>query len=461
MIILPCINNGKIYNKNNANKTVKCVAKNLSSKSNIDLLQTPNALYNMNLINFKARIEKYEHMTNDKKTYLGCIVGGAIGDAFGAKIEAWSYEDIKKTFGELGLRNLLSRNGIAKFTDDTQMTLFTIYALIRNKLQNKGVIEKNSCIEELKQAYLEWNFTQNQAFSKNTTNNLLLNEDLMYSKRFPGNTCLQATSSIENMGSIDKPSNDSMGNGAVMRSAPIGLVLSDNPDFAFELATEAAALTHGHPIGYYSAGAFAYLIANLTQGNDLNESIQATQKKLAKYGESGEEIASIIKKAVELTNYDLEDHEAISQLGKGFLAHESLAIAIYSSLKYQDNFKLGIISAVNHDGDSDTTGAIAGNILGAYMGIENIPSKYTTKIEGQYLIEKLTSDLYSSITEIENPKSRYNCEPVFATLEDRRKDDRFEFVKQKTRFSQEEIAIMKSLPFKEAVAYRNSLIRRR
>ena len=54
------------------------------------------------------------------------------------------------------------------------------------------------------------------------------------------------------------------------------------------------------------------------------------------------------------------------------MAEETLAIAIYCSLKYQNDFSKGIIAAVNHSGDSDSTGAVTGNILGALLGFDAI-----------------------------------------------------------------------------------------
>lgn len=78
----------------------------------------------------------------------------------------------------------------------------------------------------------------------------------------------------------------------------------------------------------------------------------------------------------------LSDLEAIKMLGEGWVAEETLAIALYCSLKYLDDengFEKAIVASVNHDGDSDSTGAVTGNIMGAVLGIKNIPQKF---IEG-------------------------------------------------------------------------------
>ena len=133
------------------------------------------------------------------------------------------------------------------------------------------------------------------------------------------------------------------------------------------------------------------------------------------------------------------DNEAIQQLGLGFLADEALAISIYSSLKHQDNFRLGIISAINHSGDSDTTGAITGNILGSYLGINSIPNKFKSKIELENTIKHLSNDLFESITNIEEPEKNYGESPVFATSYDRRATDDFSCITSNQRFTEKEI----------------------
>ena len=62
-------------------------------------------------------------------------------------------------------------------------------------------------------------------------------------------------------------------------------------------------------------------------------------------------------------------------------------------MKYHQDFSKGIIAAVNHGGDSDSTGAIAGNILGAWNGYRNIESKWLDVIELFDVIDEIATDL--------------------------------------------------------------------
>jgi len=393
---------------------------------------------------------------NTLNNFQGCLMGGAIGDSFGSRVEAWSYESIKETFGDKGLRSLLTQNGTASITDDTQMSLFSAYALIRAKLQNGGEIDEKTCVEELKNAYKDWYLTQVEPGHIKEENNLLLDDDRLYKKCFPGVTCLNSLES-DDYGNFDSPINDSKGSGGVMRSAPIGLVLADTPHLAFRIGAKSAALTHGNPDGYLPAGALSFMIAHIIQGDNLADAVNSTIEKLESV-DGGKNTADLLKKAVYLSKKDYDDFEAISKLGKGFVGDEALAIAAYCALKHEDNFKEAIIASINHDGDSDTVGAITGNILGAYLGEENISNKLKGKIELTDKIYEISKDLYSSIDSIEEPELKYGTKAKTATLEDRRKDDKFNFDARKITFSEEDKKILKELPLEDALKYRSFLI---
>lgn len=75
------------------------------------------------------------------------------------------------------------------------------------------------------------------------------------------------------------------------------------------------------------------------------------------------------------------------------MAEEAFAVALYCSLRYQDDFSKAIIAAVNHDGDSDSTGAITGNIVGAAVGYRRIDNKWKEKLEFHQLLLTLADDL--------------------------------------------------------------------
>lgn len=111
----------------------------------------------------------------------------------------------------------------------------------------------------------------------------------------------------------------------------------------------------------------------------------------------------LIKKAIELSEKNISDIEAIKDIGEGWVAEETFAIAIYACLKYSNDFENAIICAINHDGDSDSTGSVAGNIIGASLGYSSIPSYYKDNIELKDLILELSDDL-----SVDVPVSEYS-----------------------------------------------------
>ena len=102
-----------------------------------------------------------------------------------------------------------------------------------------------------------------------------------------------------------------------------------------------------------------------------------------------------MNKAVRLAETEIDNLKAIHSLGEGWVAEETLAIAVYCAIKYSENFEKAIITSVNHSGDSDSTGAVTGNILGAYLGFERIPKRFVDKLELKDIIIELADDLYN------------------------------------------------------------------
>jgi ADP-ribosylglycohydrolase len=81
----------------------------------------------------------------------------------------------------------------------------------------------------------------------------------------------------------------------------------------------------------------------------------------------------------------------LRELGKGFVAEEALAMGLYCALGAKD-FEDGIVLAVNHSGDSDSTGSITGNLLGA-AGVEAIPQRWLGPLELRSTVEAIADDL--------------------------------------------------------------------
>ena len=94
-----------------------------------------------------------------------------------------------------------------------------------------------------------------------------------------------------------------------------------------------------------------------------------------------------------------EDLVNIHRLGEGWVADEALAIALYCALRHQDDFSAGVIASVNHKGDSDSTGAITGNILGVINGESTIPSEWLANLREYKIVSKVADDLWKGFDE--------------------------------------------------------------
>lgn len=93
-------------------------------------------------------------------------------------------------------------------------------------------------------------------------------------------------------------------------------------------------------------------------------------------------------------------------MGYGFVGSEAMAISLYCALKNPINLKEALIMAVNHSGDSDSTGSITGNILGLLIGLDTVPTAWIDYLELTGEISKLAMDL-SEPGKIENPQQDY------------------------------------------------------
>lgn len=351
---------------------------------------------------------------------MGSIVGGAVGDALGYAVEFLSARSIFKEYGDNGITEYDLYNGEAIISDDTQMTLFTASGLLTGI--SKNILEENALLDNLEHnisdSYKGWYATQTENFFNSRKRNYSWLENLpeLYSRRAPGNTCLSAISQGAN-GTMENPLNNSCGCGGVMRVAPIGLVFTDS---SFDirdidiLGAKAAALTHGHEFGYIPAAMLVHILQRIIRYNDsildaVNDAL-LTIPDLFPNSKSMKKFLDLIKKAVKLSTLKINDLKAIRQLGEGWTGEETLAIAVYCSLKYSSDFEKGIIAAVNHDGDSDSTGAVTGNILGASLGIKNIPPKFIDDLELFNLLIEISEDLYngSQLTKEEILKDSWN-----------------------------------------------------
>ncbi|MFJ7491314.1 ADP-ribosylglycohydrolase family protein [Streptomyces sp. NPDC097727] len=345
--------------------------------------------------------------TGRRARVRGCLLGGAIGDALGNPVEFLSLAGIRRAHGEHGVQGLLpdEEGVVGRVTDDTQMTLFTAEGLIRahSRAMSKGI--GGAEIGIVRNAYLRWLDTQNHptppvgGADNPVRTGWLRQQPWLYARRAPGNACLTglATGHVpEPTGRLGEPgpvNTGSKGCGTVMRSAPFGLV-GEDAQVGFRLAYWCAQITHGHPTGAYAAGAFAAIVAHLLEGDSMAGAVLRAMELLGRHP-GHEETTAALRAAVDLAAEGEPTAEKVERLGAGWVAEEALAIAVYCALVLPgaDQVAQSLLLSVNHSGDSDSTGAVCGNLLGARHGDVHLPPSWLVATEGRAVITEVADDL--------------------------------------------------------------------
>lgn len=323
--------------------------------------------------------------------FLGSVLGGATGDALGYAIEFSNIRLIREQHGEAGLAEPVLRNGCAEISDDTQMMLFTLEGLIRAHVARRIQPVDNDPVPEIQHAYQRWLHTQNREWPRAAgpyaahlpqPDGWLIAQPELFSARAPGNTCMSALlefARTHQQASTDNPINDSKGCGGVMRAAPVA-VWSHDPAEVFHAAAGTAALTHGHPSGYLSAGVLAVIVHQLIRAEPLSASVRLARELLLRWPKHEEQLR-LLDAAVELADQGRVSPERIAEeLGGGWVGEEALAIGLYAALAVPDA-RQALLLSVNHSGDSDSTGIVCGNIAGAVHGLRAIPGEWLDVLE--------------------------------------------------------------------------------
>ena len=368
-----------------------------------------------------ARFGRMRGASDTADRIRGCLFGGAVGDALGYPAEFLSYEQIRERFGKDGITSYsLSSSGLAVISDDTQMTLFTAVGLLAGKTLRLAGIFRQKPRYFAALSYRDWLVTQVQPFESGKgyhrgfsggSVSWLRDVRELYRSRAPGNTCISSLTALKHREPPDDfiafTKNDSKGCGGVMRIAPLALD-HDTARFCGNIekldyeSAQIAAVTHGHPHGYISAAVLCHILRRIVFASRptllssiIAEAMNTVRGIFPSAPEVGE-LFRLIDRAAVLAKNNRPDEENIRSLGQGWVAEETLAIALYCTLRYSDNFSAGVLAAVNHDGDSDSTGAVTGNLLGALCGYSRIGSEFKKNLELSDVILEIADDLHRS-----------------------------------------------------------------
>lgn len=398
----------------NLNHTLEVLRRNFSEMPKSVYRETPETKEQRDFIEQFINASKSYKEEKDKRipdSIRGSLMAGAAGDALGYEVEFMSRRSILSRFGENGITKFaLDNNGKALISDDTQMTLFTANGMLMGLTRGymRGIGGRPEKYVDV--AYLDWYYTQT-----GKKREMLIDDwhptwlrDLpeMAHLRAPGNTCLSACESIFRG---EKAQNNSKGCGGIMRVAPMALLnaryasRNENSYSIEELAEaggEIAEVTHKHPLGFLPASLLTVLLYKVVpmspkQVREEIDSIIADTVNIldhiykGKYESDKRYLKELTNKAVRLAHSNMSEAEAIHELGEGWVAEETWAIALFCAIRHIDSVEAAIIASVNHDGDSDSTGSVCGNIMGAIYGYEHIKERNIFCFKGKNLEDTL------------------------------------------------------------------------
>lgn len=314
---------------------------------------------------FKKLFDRLEVIKKEliDKCY-GAIIGLAVGDALGASIEfkpPGTFEPVVDMIGG-GPHNL----NPGEWTDDTTMALCLAESLIKTG--------KFDPIDQLKR-YNKW---YKEGYL--SVNGICF--DI-------GNTILKALNKFERtQESYPGPFHErSAGNGSLMRLAPIPIFYLSNPLKTVQYSGKSSRTTHNHPLTVDACRYFGGLIHGAIIGTSKEELVSEKYSPIPSYW-TVNEMEHEMEIVAEGSFKNLEPPEI---RGRGFVV-KSLEAALWAFYK-TDNFEDGCLKAVNLGDDADTTGAIYGQLAGAYYGASGIPKKWINKLVKLELIENYVEEL--------------------------------------------------------------------
>ncbi len=284
--------------------------------------------------------------------FIGAMLWHALGDSLGAPWE-----------GSPPFTGHLKRVLPLRYTDDTEMMI----NLARAILKAGGLVA-----EEVAWEFIN-GFTPVRGYGPGTVRVLeLINKGVSYE---------EATRAVFPEGS--------MGNGAAMRVTPVGLLYHRDLEKLKQAARAQAELTHAHPLAIEGAKLVALAVAMLLRGIEL----PGLPDELLPHTEEGEyRRRLLLLKGLIDSQGQLKD--AIEHLGNGVLAQESTVLAIYVAIASGGEPMKAIELAIMAGGDTDTIGAMAGAITGAFSGTSSLPQWTAHRLEGYESIKTLAEALY-------------------------------------------------------------------
>jgi ADP-ribosylglycohydrolase len=298
--------------------------------------------------------------------YQGCLLGLAIGDAVGTTLEfkrPGTFTPINDMVGggPFGLQP-------GQWTDDTSMALCLAQSLIEHNEFNP--------IDQL-QRYLRW-YEQGHLSSTGRCFDI-------------GNTVRRALMQFNRTGEPYCGSTDprSAGNGSIMRLAPVPLFFAQSPEEAIAKSAESSRTTHAAATAVDACRYLAALLVGAVNGVSREHLLSSHYSPIADYWQEN----PLVDEIDEIAVGSFKHRQPPEIRGTGYVV-ESLEAALWA-FYHSQSFEEGCLLAVNLGDDADTTGAVYGQLAGAFYGAQGIPEAWREQLAYRDLIESFADQLFS------------------------------------------------------------------
>lgn len=288
--------------------------------------------------------------------YRGCLLGLAAGDALGTTLEFQMPGSFKPITDIVGGGPFNLKPG--EWTDDTSMALCLAESLVA-KQGFDPVHQLETYVRWWKQGHFS---VKGRCFDIGITTSRSLGRFEQTRSPYPGST---------------EPS--AAGNGSLMRLAPAPLAFARNPQEAIDRAGDSSRTTHASPECIDSCRYFAALLLAAVAGKSKEEILATSMPGLA-------------SKVADIAGGSFKRKQPPQIRGSGYVIH-TLEAALWA-FHGTETFRDGALAVVNLGEDADSTGAVYGQIAGAFYGESGIPAEWRAKLAMRDTIESLADELH-------------------------------------------------------------------
>ena len=312
-------------------------------------------------------------MITEQMRYQGCMIGLAAGDALGTTVEFKSPGSFSPLTDIVGGGPFGLEPG--QWTDDTSMALCLADSLIK---------KKGFDLKDQMERYCRW-YREGHLSSNGKCFDI-------------GNTVRTALNNFEATGDPISGSTDSRsaGNGSIMRLAPVPLLYANFPEIAIEMSRKSSITTHGTITCIDACRYFGGLIVGAAKGASRKELLSPGYRPDGKSWRKDD----LVEEIFEIAEGRYKYKEPPEIKGTGYVV-KSLEAALWAFC-HSTSFTDGCLLAVNLGDDADTTGAVYGQLAGAFYGVNDIPDHWIEKIAHRKLIEKLAVRLFDLSSRIQS-----------------------------------------------------------